>query len=206
MFNIIKSTLRPLYRWSIKNIGFLRPVYETAGTGCPVNLKYIFFQKVLGFNRRVPWPVHFTSIVSGEKYITIGYNTAPGASIGNYIFASPEAPIHIGSCTVIASNVCIGSYNHDIYNISQYITKGGIHIGNYCWIAANAVVLSGVTLGDHTVVAAGAVVNRSFPDGYCILAGNPAKPVKHINPAKVVRFTHPYRYIGYRKVEEDRLK
>ena len=206
MFNIIKSTLRPLYRWSIKNIGFLRPMYETAGTGCPINLKYIFFQKMLGFNRRVPWPVHFTSIVSGEKYITIGYNTAPGASIGNYIFASPEAPIHIGSCTVIASNVCIGSYNHDIYNISQYITKGGIHIGNYCWIAANAVVLSGVTLGDHTVVAAGAVVNRSFPDGYCILAGNPAKPVKHIDPAKVVRFTHRYRYIGYKKVEEDRLR
>ena len=201
MVNVKEYILKPLYRWAIKNIWFLRPIYETAGTGCPVNYKYFFFQKILGFNRRVPWPVHFTSIVSGEKHITIGYNTAPGSSIGNYIFASPEAPIYIGNCTVIASNVCIGSFNHDIYNISQYTTKGGIHIGEYCWIAANSVILSGVNLGNHTVVAAGAVVNHSFPDGYCILAGNPAKIVKKIDRAKVVRFSHPYRYIGYKKIE-----
>jgi acetyltransferase-like isoleucine patch superfamily enzyme len=201
MVNFKEYLFKPLYLWAIKNIWFLRPIYETAGTGCPVNYKYFFFQKILGFNRRVPWPVHFTSIVSGEKYITIGFNTAPGASVGNYIFASPEAPIYIGNCTVMASNVCIGSFNHDIYNISQYTTKGGIHIGEYCWIAANSVVLSGVKLGDHTVVAAGAVVNHSFPDGYCVLAGNPAKIVKKIEQDKVVRFTHPYRYIGYKKIE-----
>jgi acetyltransferase-like isoleucine patch superfamily enzyme len=203
MASFRKAVLKPLGIWAIKNIWFLRPIYETANTGCPINHKYFFFQKVLGFNRQVPWPVHFTSIVVGEEYITIGFNTAPGASIGNYIFASPDAPIHIGNYTVIASNVCVGSFNHDIYNISQYTTKGGIHIGDYCWIAANAVVLSGVTLGDHTVVAAGAVVNRSFPDGCCVLAGNPAKVVKHLDPTKVVRFSHPYRYIGYKKVEED---
>lgn len=206
MVNIIRALIRPFYQWAIRNIGFLRPIYETAGTGCPVNLKYYFYQKILGFNRRVPWPVHFTSIVTGEKFITIGYNTAPGASIGNYIFASYEAPIHIGSYTVIASNVCVGSYNHDIYNISEYTTKGGIYIGDYCWIAANAVVLSGVKLGDHTVVAAGAVVNRSFPEGFCILAGNPARIVKKIEPEKVEKFEHAYRYIGYRKVESEKRK
>lgn len=202
MVNIKKIVLKPLYLWAIKNISFLRPIYETENTGCPVNHKYFFFQKILGFNRSVPWPVHFTSIVSGEKYITIGCNTAPGASIGNYIFASSEAPIHIGSYTVIASNVCIGALNHDIYDISKYTTKGGIHISDYCWIGANAVVLSGVTLGAHTVVAAGAVVNKSFPDGYCVLAGNPSKVVKYLDPSKVVKFVHPYQYIGYRKVKQ----
>lgn len=206
MASLKMAVLKPLYLWALKNIGFLRPIYETAGTGCPVNLKYFFFQKILGFNRRVPWPVHFTSRVSGEKYITIGVNTAPGASIGNYIFAGQDAPIYVGNYTVIASNVCIGAFNHDIYNISQYTTKGGIHIGDYCWIAANAVVLSGVVLGDHTVVAAGAIVTRSFPDGYCVLAGNPANVVKHLDPARVVRFSHPYRYIGYRKVDEDTIR
>ena len=40
----------------------------------------------------------------------------------------------------------------------------------------NAVV--GVTLGDHTVVGAGAVVTKSFPQGYCVIAGVPAKVVK----------------------------
>lgn len=184
----------------IRSIWFLRPIYETARTSCPVNFKYFFFQKILGFNRSVPWPVHFTSIVSGHEFITIGINTAPGASLGNYIFAKKDAPIAIGDFTTIASNVCIGSFNHDINNISQYVTKGGIHIGRYCWIGANAVVLSGVNVGDHTVVAAGAVVTHSFKDGYVVLAGNPARVIKKLNKEEVVAFDHPWHYRGYKKV------
>lgn len=192
-------TKRVLF-WLVTKIWFLRPIYETARTACPVNHKYFFFQKVMGFNRSVPWPVHFTSIVSGHKYIKIGINTAPGASLGNYIFASVDSPIYIGDYTTIASNVCIGAFNHDINDISKYSTKGGICIGDYCWIAANSVILSGVTLGDHTVVAAGAVVISSFEDGYCVLAGNPARIVKKLDPAKVVRFIHPYKYRGYSRL------
>lgn len=184
----------------IKKIPFLRPIYETRGTGCPANFTYFFFQKILGFNRKVPWPVHFTSLVTGQDFIHIGINTAPGASIANYIFASKDAPISIGNYTVIASNVCIGSSNHDVYDISKYTTKGGISIGNYCWISANAVILSGVTLGDHTVVAAGAIVNKSFPDGFCIIAGNPASIVKKLDPTSVVEFEHPYKYHGYKRL------
>jgi acetyltransferase-like isoleucine patch superfamily enzyme len=42
----------------------------------------------------------------------------------------------------------------------------------------NSVVLPGVHLGDHTVVGAGSVVTRSFPEGNCILAGAPARLIK----------------------------
>ncbi len=45
----------------------------------------------------------------------------------------------------------------------------------------NAVILPGVTLGDHTVVGAGAIVTKSFPDGHCIIAGNPAKEIRKID-------------------------
>ena len=41
-------------------------------------------------------------------------------------------------------------------------------------------ILPGVEIGDHTVVAANAVVNRSFKEGNCILAGVPAKIVKKL--------------------------
>lgn len=184
----------------VKSIWFLRPIYETARTACPVNHKYFIFQKILGFNRSVPWPVHFTSTVSGHQYISIGINTAPGASLGNYIFAKEDSPISVGDFTTISSNVCIGSFNHDINNISQYVTKGGIFIGRYCWIGANAVVLSGVNLGDHTVVAAGAVVTHSFEDGHVVLAGNPARVIKKLNKEEVVAFDHPWHYRGYKKV------
>lgn len=178
----------------------LRAIVETAGTGCPVNHRYFFFQKILGINRRVPWPVHFTSRVDGARHITIGYNTAPGASIGNYIFANDEAPIHVGSFTVIASNVCVGAFNHDLYNISRYTHKGGIRVGDYCWIGANAVILSGVVLGDHTVVAAGAVVTHSFPQGCCVVAGNPARVIQELDASRVERFVPRFYYRGYCRV------
>ena len=44
----------------------------------------------------------------------------------------------------------------------------------------NAVILPGVELGDHTVVGAGAVVTKSFSEGYCVIGGNPAKIIKYI--------------------------
>jgi len=195
-----KTRLRAWQRALLLRLPLFRAFAETAGTGCPLNARYMFFQKVLGFNRRVPWPVHFTSVVSGSNYMRIGVNTAPGASIGNYIFASPEAPIHFGDFCVIASNVCIGSFNHDAYNISRYTHKGGITLGNYCWVGANAVILSGVALGDHTVVAAGAVVTRSFPEGHCVLAGSPARVIKALERDRVERFLPPYLYRGYRRL------
>jgi serine acetyltransferase len=61
----------------------------------------------------------------------------------------------------------------------------------------NVVILPGVTLGDHTAVAAGAVVNTSHPEGYCIVAGVPAKIVKRLDPTIVVEQRNPYEYIGY---------
>ena len=44
----------------------------------------------------------------------------------------------------------------------------------------NSVILPGVFLGENTVVAAGSVVTKSFPQGYCIVGGVPAKVIKVI--------------------------
>jgi acetyltransferase-like isoleucine patch superfamily enzyme len=45
-------------------------------------------------------------------------------------------------------------------------------------------ILPGVKLGDHTVVGAGSIVTKSFPEGHCVLAGNPAVIVKGIDSEK----------------------
>jgi acetyltransferase-like isoleucine patch superfamily enzyme len=45
-------------------------------------------------------------------------------------------------------------------------------------------VLPGVQLGDFTIVGAGAVVTKSFPEGYYVIAGNPARIVKSLNKAE----------------------
>ena len=45
----------------------------------------------------------------------------------------------------------------------------------------NTMILTGVELGDNTIVGAGSVVTKSFTDGYCVIAGNPAKIVKKLD-------------------------
>jgi acetyltransferase-like isoleucine patch superfamily enzyme len=59
-------------------------------------------------------------------------------------------------------------------------TKGDIIIGKDCWVGANSIILSGVQLGDRTVVAAGSVVTKSFVHGSVLIGGVPAKIMKRI--------------------------
>lgn len=56
-------------------------------------------------------------------------------------------------------------------------TKGDVIIGSDCWICANALILSGVTVGHGAVVAAGAVVTKDIPP-YAVVGGNPCKFIK----------------------------
>jgi len=51
-------------------------------------------------------------------------------------------------------------------------------------------------------VTGGAVVTRSFPNGYCVLAGNPAKIIKYIDVDSVVQYEYEYKYHGYIPVEK----
>lgn len=60
------------------------------------------------------------------------------------------------------------------------VSKGPVVIGQNVWIGEKATILPGVTIGDGSIVAANAVVTRSVP-AYCIVAGCPARIVKHID-------------------------
>jgi bifunctional N-acetylglucosamine-1-phosphate-uridyltransferase/glucosamine-1-phosphate-acetyltransferase GlmU-like protein len=48
----------------------------------------------------------------------------------------------------------------------------------------NSIVLPGVTLGPRTIVGAGSVVTKPFPEGNCIIAGNPARVIKNLNESR----------------------
>lgn len=67
---------------------------------------------------------------------------------------------------------------HEIPIKRKLHSKGPIIIGNNVWIGDKATILGGVTIGDGAVIAANAVVTKDVPD-YCIVAGNPAKPIKN---------------------------
>ena len=66
----------------------------------------------------------------------------------------------------------------------------------------NSIVTAGVTLGPRTIVAAGAVVTKSFPEGYCILAGVPAKVVKILDKEKFQPWHLEQEYYGYMPTEK----
>jgi len=102
----------------------------------------------------------------------------PGFMPGCYIQATNG--IEIGKNSIIGPGVKIISSNHDIYNFNIHLSENPIKIGSDCWIGANSVILPGVNLADHIIVAAGAVVTKSFPEGDCIIAGVPAKLIKKI--------------------------
>jgi len=80
--------------------------------------------------------------------------------------------------------------------------EGEIRIGKYCRIGMGSIIHSGVILGDFVTVAAGSVVTKSFPNGYCVIAGNPAEIVADYSEVgsikeKFIRYKNKYEYNGY---------
>lgn len=142
-------------------------------------IAHFFFKYVLRQNAGTPWAVHHTSTIHFPQKIKRGINVFPGDSPGNFIDASNG--IEIGDHTNIGPNVGLISKNHDVIDNTLYTVDGPIRLGAFCWIGMGAIILPGVVLGDHTIVGAGAVVTKSFPDGYCIIAGNPARVIRQLD-------------------------
>jgi len=137
------------------------------------------FRRLFRQNAGVKWAVHHTATVHNPERITRGKGVYPGDSPGVYINASNG--VVIGDYTNIGPNVGIISSNHDLVNNDAHVQAPPIEIGRFCWMGMGAVILPGVKLADFTIVGAGAVVTRSFPEGYCVLAGNPARIIKQLN-------------------------
>jgi len=102
----------------------------------------------------------------------IGPNAVIGASGG----------ISIGRDVLIGPNVVISSENHIFEDAEdlireQEVYRSGVVIGNDCWIASRVVILDGVTIGQGTVVAAGAVVTSDIPS-MSVVAGAPARVIR----------------------------
>lgn len=108
--------------------------------------------------------------------------------IGENFFANfnltvlDEAKVTIGSNAFIGPNVSIYTACHPL-NATERNTYAEwaepVIIGDNVWIGGNAVILPGVTIGDNVVIGAGSVVTKDIPDNV-VVAGNPAKNIKHL--------------------------
>ncbi len=91
-----------------------------------------------------------------------------------------QGGITIGDGSLIGHNVVIATLNHPIDpERRRNIIPAPIRIGKNVWIGSNATILSGVTIGDEAVIAAGAVVTRDVPPGG-IASGVPARVIRNI--------------------------
>ena len=113
----------------------------------------------------------------GEELV-IGDNVGIAANA----FIAMRGKIEIGNNTIFGPNVSIHAENHNFSDIDKPIklqgaTRKGVKIGEDCWIGSKAVILDGVTIGSHSIIAAGAVITKDIPE-YCIAGGVPAKVIK----------------------------
>lgn len=149
--------------------------------GCRWIFKGIIFQKILGLNRNVPWPVAHTILINNWRGIIFHPDDLHIFQTGGSYFQAQDAKIVIGKGTWIAPNVGLITTNHNINNLEEHVDGKDIILGEQCWVGMNAVILPGVTLGPNTIVGAGAVVTKSFPEGYSVIGGVPAALIKKID-------------------------
>ena len=164
-------------RWYIR---LLAPLYQQRGRGSKI---YRSVRMDTPPYRRFSIGRHsvvesFCCVNNAVGDVIIGDHTRIG--IHNTIIG----PVTIGSHVNLAQGITVTALNHNFEHSDKYIDEQGVStspvvIGDDVWIGANAVVLPGVTIGSHCVVAAGAVVTKDVPT-HTLVGGIPAKIIKTI--------------------------
>jgi acetyltransferase-like isoleucine patch superfamily enzyme len=178
---------------------FLRPQFKELGKG------FVFMK---------PWNVEvFGSTVELGDYATViaspdnkvRFSVWPDKKdkgrikIGDYCLICPgvrissAAEIIIGDSCMIASKVYITDSDwHDIYNRISAGKAAPVRIAENVWIGDSAIICKGVSIGENSIVGAGAVVVNHVPAN-SIAAGNPARLVKTLDPKeKITKRAHWY--------------
>ncbi len=122
-----------------------------------------------------------------ESYACIN-NAVGDVMIGNHtrigLHNTIIGPVKIGSHVNLAQGITVTALNHNFDDAEKRIDEQGVStkpvtIEDDVWVGANAVILPGVTIGNHCVIAAGAVVTKDVPP-HSLVAGVPAKVIKQI--------------------------
>ena len=149
-----------------------------------VGWKWVYYDTLArlftGKNKNARYPIGYKTTVINPQNISfhiddINNMHSPGA------YYQAIGKICIGKGSYIAPNVGLITSNHDVDDLDKHTAPKNIKIGKGCWIGMNSVILPGVTLGDKTIVGAGAVVTKSFEHGHCVIAGNPARVIRRLN-------------------------
>jgi len=160
---------------------FLNPFKHKRGKGSKIRKRtridvLPFNNFSLGANSTIE---DFSTINNGVGEVIIGDRSRIGMS--NVIIG----PVYIGNDVILAQNIVMSGLNHGYEDVNiapkyQKVTTSPIHIEDEVWIGANVSIVAGVTIGKHSVIAAGSVVTKNVPP-FAIAVGNPAKIIKQYN-------------------------
>ena len=164
-------------RWYIR---LLAPLYQHRGKG----------SKIYGSVRMDTPP--YRRFALGQHSVVESYSCINNA-VGDVVIGDHTriglhntiiGPVTIGNHVNLAQGITVTALNHNFDDTTKRIDEQGIAtkpvvISDDVWIGANAVILPGVTIGKHVVVAAGAVVTKDVPDN-TIVGGVPATIIKKL--------------------------
>ena len=94
-------------------------------------------------------------------------------------------PVILGNLVTIGSGAQITGLTHNFEDITRPIKEQGVTpnctiVENDVWIGGNSVIIQGLRIGTHSIIASGSVVTRDVPQ-FSVVAGNPAKIIKQYN-------------------------
>lgn len=123
--------------------------------------------------------IHPTAMVRGSVRIWWPANLSVGAhaSLGPGVICYNVAPVRVEDFAIVSQRAHLCTATHDVDDAGFPLTSRPIVIGRKAWIAAEAFVGPGVTVGEGSVLGARGVAARHL-EGWTIHAGNPARPVR----------------------------
>lgn len=140
-------------------------------------------------------PFSSLEISATPNNLGAGITIGNGVGIGGHSFIGGAGLVNIGENTIIGQYLSIHPENHRFDDLNTLIkdqgtTRQGISVGKGCWLGAKVTICDGVSIGNHCVIAAGAVVTKSFPKN-CVIGGVPAKLLKTIEQTIKIKHTEP---------------
>lgn len=169
-----------MFVWTLKKkIWFI--LYSIFSKNLPVSRKFKF-AKIF----RVFFAKHILKKIGMNVNIEKGAYFGPNVSIGDNsgigVNCELYGSISIGENVLMGPEVVFYTSNHEFRDMTKLIIEQGstkekpIIVENDCWIGRRCIILPGVKIAKGTVIGAGSIVTKSFPE-YSIIAGNPAKKI-----------------------------
>ncbi len=171
---------------------FIRPQFDYLGKGA----YFIKPWHVEIFGPFIEMGDYCTVIATSDNKIRLSvwpdFDKKAYIKIGGYCLICPgvrigaSLGITIGDNCMLAQGVYITDSDwHDIYNRISTGKSSFVNIKDNVWIGDNSTILKGVTIGKNSIVGAGSVVTKDIPEN-TIFAGNPARIVKKLDPAREI--------------------